>query len=119
MGAKLGTVFARAGHEVVFSYARSEQKLKELAGAARGQARGLGGLCTAEPPTVQPLHASALLLPAPAASRERDDRHPARVAGQRDDGVGLPGYGQRPVLLVDDLLVVPRRVAPTPGQAVE
>ncbi len=27
MGGKLGTLFARAGHEVVFSYARSEQKL--------------------------------------------------------------------------------------------
>src|SRR5262249_27019649 len=31
MGGKLGTIFARAGHEVVFSYARSEQKLKRLA----------------------------------------------------------------------------------------
>ncbi|HMG17870.1 MAG TPA: NAD(P)-binding domain-containing protein [Gemmatimonadales bacterium] len=30
MGGKLGTIFARAGHEVVFSYARSEQKLKRL-----------------------------------------------------------------------------------------
>jgi predicted dinucleotide-binding enzyme len=28
MGGKLGTLFARAGHEVIFSYARSEQKLK-------------------------------------------------------------------------------------------
>ena len=28
MGGKLGTLFARAGHEVVFSYARSERKLK-------------------------------------------------------------------------------------------
>ena len=28
MGGKLGTLFARAGNEVVFSYARSEQKLK-------------------------------------------------------------------------------------------
>jgi len=27
MGGKLGTLFARAGHEVVFSYARSERKL--------------------------------------------------------------------------------------------
>jgi len=27
MGGKLGTIFARAGHEVVFSYARSEQKV--------------------------------------------------------------------------------------------
>jgi predicted dinucleotide-binding enzyme len=34
MGAKLGTLFARAGHEVIFSYARSEQKLKRLARAA-------------------------------------------------------------------------------------
>jgi predicted dinucleotide-binding enzyme len=27
MGGKLGTLFARAGHEVVFSYARSQDKL--------------------------------------------------------------------------------------------
>ncbi len=39
MGGKLGTLFARAGHEVVFSYARSEQKLKRLARAAEGRAR--------------------------------------------------------------------------------
>ena len=31
MGGKLGTIFAQAGHEVVFSYSRSEQKLKKLA----------------------------------------------------------------------------------------
>jgi predicted dinucleotide-binding enzyme len=30
MGGKLGTIFARAGHQVVFSYSRSEQKLKML-----------------------------------------------------------------------------------------
>jgi predicted dinucleotide-binding enzyme len=39
MGGKLGTLFARAGHEVVFSYARSEQKLARLARLARGRAR--------------------------------------------------------------------------------
>ena len=39
MGGKLGTIFARAGHQVVFSYARSEQKLKRLAREARGRAR--------------------------------------------------------------------------------
>src|SRR6267154_216240 len=39
MGGKLGTLFARAGHEVVFSYARSEQKLKRLAREAKGRAR--------------------------------------------------------------------------------
>jgi len=39
MGGKLGTIFARAGHEVVFSYARSVQKLKRLAREAQGSAR--------------------------------------------------------------------------------
>jgi len=39
MGGKLGTLFARAGHDVVFSYARSAQKLKRLAREARGNAR--------------------------------------------------------------------------------
>ena len=39
MGGKLGTIFARAGHEVVFSYARSEQKLQALARDAGGKAR--------------------------------------------------------------------------------
>jgi 8-hydroxy-5-deazaflavin:NADPH oxidoreductase len=39
MGAKLGTLFARAGHDVVFSYARSNAKLKKLARDAKGNAR--------------------------------------------------------------------------------
>jgi hypothetical protein len=39
MGGKLGTLFARAGHEVVFSYARSEAKLERLARQAGGKAR--------------------------------------------------------------------------------
>ena len=39
MGGKLGTLFARAGHEVVFSYARSKQKLVRLAEEAGGRAR--------------------------------------------------------------------------------
>jgi hypothetical protein len=39
MGGKLGTIFARAGHEVIFSYSRSEQKLKKLARDAKGDAR--------------------------------------------------------------------------------
>ena len=39
MGGKLGTIFARAGHEVVFSYARSEQKLQVLARDTGGKAR--------------------------------------------------------------------------------
>jgi hypothetical protein len=39
MGGKLGTLFARAGHEVVFSYARSHEKLRRLAREANGNAR--------------------------------------------------------------------------------
>src|SRR2546427_3490944 len=39
MGAKLGTIWARAGHEVVFSYARSKQKLQKLAREAQGNAQ--------------------------------------------------------------------------------
>jgi 8-hydroxy-5-deazaflavin:NADPH oxidoreductase len=39
MGGKLGTIWARAKHEVVFSYARSEHKLKKLARDAKGKAR--------------------------------------------------------------------------------
>ena len=31
MGGKLGTIFARAGHQVVFSYSHSERKLERLA----------------------------------------------------------------------------------------
>ena len=39
MGGKLGTLFARAGHDVVFSYARSDAKLKRLARVAKSNAR--------------------------------------------------------------------------------
>jgi predicted dinucleotide-binding enzyme len=55
MGAKLGTIFARAGHEVVFSYARSEQKLKRLAREAGAKAR-------AGTPREAAEHAEAVLL---------------------------------------------------------
>jgi len=39
MGGKLGTVWARAGHEVVFSYSRGKEKLNKVARDARGKAR--------------------------------------------------------------------------------
>ena len=39
MGGKLGTIWARAGHAVVFSYARTRQKLDKLARAGKGKAR--------------------------------------------------------------------------------
>jgi len=55
MGGKLGTLFARAGHEVVFSYSRSARKLKRLAREAGGHAR-------AGTPREAVLNADALLL---------------------------------------------------------
>jgi predicted dinucleotide-binding enzyme len=39
MGGKLGTIFARAGHDIAFSYARSSDKLTRLARDASGTAR--------------------------------------------------------------------------------
>jgi len=39
MGGKLGTVLARAGHDVVFSYARNKEKLTRLAREAGAKAR--------------------------------------------------------------------------------
>ena len=38
MGGKLGTILARAGHEVVFSYSHSPRKLQRLAREAGGRA---------------------------------------------------------------------------------
>ena len=55
MGGKLGTIFARAGHEVVFSYARSKTKLEKLARAA-------GGRASAGTPAEAAKNADALLL---------------------------------------------------------
>jgi predicted dinucleotide-binding enzyme len=55
MGAKLGTLFARAGHEVVFSYARSKGKLEKLAREAGKNAR-------AGTPAEAPQGADAVLL---------------------------------------------------------
>jgi len=40
MGGKLGTLFARAGHDVIFSYSRSQQKLKRLARNTKGARAG-------------------------------------------------------------------------------
>jgi 8-hydroxy-5-deazaflavin:NADPH oxidoreductase len=39
MGAKLGRIFAQAGHEVVFSYARSRERIERVAREAAGRAR--------------------------------------------------------------------------------
>lgn len=37
MGSKLGTIFARVGHQVTFSYSRSDAKLEKLAREAKGK----------------------------------------------------------------------------------
>jgi len=55
MGGKLGTLFARAGHEVVFSYARSKEKLE-------GFARDAGRNARAGTPGEAAREADALLL---------------------------------------------------------
>jgi hypothetical protein len=55
MGGKLGTLFARAGHDVAFSYARSQRKLERLARDAGKKAR-------AGTPAGAALNADALLL---------------------------------------------------------
>jgi 8-hydroxy-5-deazaflavin:NADPH oxidoreductase len=55
MGGKLGTIFARAGHDVVFSYSRKPEKLKRLARDAGGNAR-------AGTPSEAAQNADALLL---------------------------------------------------------
>ena len=55
MGGKLGTLFARAGHDVVFSYSRERSKLETLAREAGGGAR-------AGTPREAAQHAEMLLL---------------------------------------------------------
>jgi predicted dinucleotide-binding enzyme len=55
MGGKLGTIFARAGHDVAFSYARSNERLKKLAREAQGNS-------SAGTPAEAARNADALLL---------------------------------------------------------
>ena len=55
MGGKLGTILARAGHDVVFSYSRSDKKLARLA-------RGAGANARAGTPADAAREADALLL---------------------------------------------------------
>jgi 8-hydroxy-5-deazaflavin:NADPH oxidoreductase len=55
MGAKLGTIWARAGHEIAFSYARDPRKLEQLARDAGTHAR-------AATPRDAVAHADAVLV---------------------------------------------------------
>src|SRR5437763_16909609 len=92
MGGKLGTIFARAGHEVVFSYARSEQKLQKLARAAGGKARSGTPREAAE-------RADALLLAVPWSAMGDGLTQAGDLSGKGvvrcprptdDDGTALP-----------------------------
>ena len=58
MGGKLGTLFTRTGHDVVFSYARSHKKLERLAREAGKSAR-------AGTPAEAAQNADAILLAVP------------------------------------------------------
>jgi 8-hydroxy-5-deazaflavin:NADPH oxidoreductase len=93
MGGKLGTLFARAGHEVVFSYARSEQKLKRLAREAQGNAR-------AGTPSDAAREADALLL-AVHWSRVADVlKQAGNVSGKVIVSCSLPMNGDNTDLVV-------------------
>jgi 8-hydroxy-5-deazaflavin:NADPH oxidoreductase len=85
MGGKLGTIFARAGHEVVFSYARSEQKLKVLARDAKGKAR-------AGTPREAAQEADAVLLAV----------HWSRIIGRAESDRRFVGQGDRNLLPPDE-----------------
>ena len=74
MGTKLGTLFARAGHEVAFSYARGHEKLKALA-------RDTGSKACAGSPREAAGEADAILLAvhlAPHRRRLKLGRRPDR-----------------------------------------
>lgn len=55
MGGKLGTLFAHAGHEVVFSYARQRKKLEELANTAEKTAWKSTAVAVAVAHTLMPV----------------------------------------------------------------
>src|ERR1700675_2493338 len=55
MGGKLGTIFARAGHDVVFSYSHNKAKLEKLE-------RDAGGRASAGTPADAARDADAVLL---------------------------------------------------------
>ena len=83
MGAKLGTMWARAGHEVVFSYARSEQKLKRLARDAKGKAQ-------AGTPREAAQEADALLLAVHWSRVDDVLKHAGDVSGKVIVSCSLP-----------------------------
>jgi predicted dinucleotide-binding enzyme len=93
MGGKLGTRFARAGHEVVFSYARSEQKLKRLAREAQGNAR-------AGTPSDAAREADALLLAVHWSRVDDVLKQASNVSGKVIVSCSLPMNGDNTDLVV-------------------
>src|SRR5215813_9501848 len=81
MGGKHGTIFARAGHDVVFSYARNGQKLSKLARDAKGKAR-------AGTPAEAARDADALLLAVRGATQGQpaESRLLRRRRGRQESG---------------------------------
>lgn len=91
MGGKLGTLFARAGHEVVFSYARSTEKLKRLAKDAKTRVGT---------PREAAQHADALLL-AVHWSRINDVLHQAGdISGKVIVSCSLPMNADNTSLII-------------------
>jgi 8-hydroxy-5-deazaflavin:NADPH oxidoreductase len=93
MGGKLGTLFARAGHEVVFSYARSVQKLERLAREAPGKAR-------AGTPAEAARGADALLLAVHWSRVEEVLRQAGDLAGKVIISYSLPMNASDTALVV-------------------
>jgi predicted dinucleotide-binding enzyme len=105
MGGKLGTLFARAGHEVVFSYSRSKKKLNALG-------RDAGGNVRAGSPSEAARDADAVLL---AAHWSRIDD----VLSQAGDLSGKVIVTPRVADLLRDLFCARRSVGDDePGVAV-
>jgi len=94
MGGKLGTIFARAGHEVVFRYAPNNDKLRKLARGAKGDARaGTPGEAAKESDALLlAVHRSRIhLLPADGFGRHATDRWNDHVGSRRTCQEGSQG----------------------------
>jgi predicted dinucleotide-binding enzyme len=93
MGGKLGTLFARAGHEVVFSYARSPKKLERLA-------RDAGGNAQAGAPREAAQEADALLLAVHWSRIEDVLKQAGDLSGKVIVGCSLPMNADNTQLVV-------------------
>lgn len=93
MGGKLGTIFARAGHEVVFSYARTKGKLEKLARDAGGRARS-------GTPAEAARDADAVLLAVPWANVDDVLKQAGDLSGKVIVSCSLPTKGDGFSLLI-------------------